>query len=95
VTSSKSKTSSMATLFDNFKFNNVPYSELNDELGKKEIGFWVDKLQDTDIGKQILKDYSTGSINIRTFGMAEQDQNYIIDDIPEDLFARVVKTVYP
>jgi hypothetical protein len=85
----------MATLFEIFKFNNVPYAESTDESGRKEIELWVDKLKDTDVAKQILKDYRNGCINIRTFGMAVGDERYIVDEIPEDLFLKVLKLVYP
>ncbi|MCK9403413.1 MAG: hypothetical protein M0Q26_08445 [Chitinophagaceae bacterium] len=85
----------MAPLFEIFKFNNVPYAELTDEPGKNEIESWVDKLKDTDIAKQILMDYSHGCINIRTFEMADEDESYIVDIIPKDLFAKVLKIVYP
>ena len=55
---------------------------LQDEPGKNEIESWVDKLKDTDIAKQILMDYPHSCINIRTFGMADEDESYIVDIIP-------------
>lgn len=84
----------MVTLFEIIKFNNVSYAELTDEHGKRKIELWVDKLKGSELTEQILRDYSHGCINIRTFGMADEDESYLVDTIPKDLFVKVLKTVY-
>jgi hypothetical protein len=84
----------MKTLFDLFKFNNMPYAEVTDKAGKIEIEKWVSKLEGTDIGKRLLKDYSNGHINIKVFNWHTiENPQLLITDIPEDLMPKVIAAI--
>lgn len=83
----------MDTLYDRFKFNNVPYSELTDEAGKKEIERWVNKLKETDL-QYLLLQFEGACINIRTFPPRTiEEPQILVDNIPEDFMAKVTKAV--
>ena len=85
----------MATLFDIFRYNNIPYYELADELGKKEIEYWIEKIKDTQYAKLLLTYYSSGTIDIITRNKFDGDHEILSSDIPEDLVGNVCITVYP
>jgi hypothetical protein len=83
----------MITLYDRFKFNNVPYSELTDNAGKKEIERWVNKLKETDL-QYLLLQFEGACINIQIFPPRSIDEPKVfVNNIPEDLMAKIVKTV--
>ncbi len=83
----------MATLYDIFKFNNIPYSELTDERHKKEIERWVEKIEKLDLKDRLLE-MKDACINIRVFPPQPFDSpKFIIDNIPEDFFMKITQVV--
>jgi hypothetical protein len=76
----------MATLFDIFKYNNIPYSELTDNTEKQEIEKLVTKLSGTELEKSILiyvKYNPYCDICLRCDNMS------ITSNLPQDMFNRL------